>query len=125
MRRARNVQAKGEKKMKILIAIAGAAALQVTSVQAQLLSDTYTVKVGYADLDMNRASGRAALERRVRAAIERVCGPPPAPPQLRQSWRYRACKIVAWDGVQPQLAEMYGGWRPAKAELHVSAARAN
>jgi UrcA family protein len=111
--------------IKTLIAIAGAAALLATSGQAEPLDDTYTVRVRYADLDTNRPSGRTVLEGRVRAAIERICSPGPAPIQVRQYRRYRTCRTVTWESVRPELARIYGGRRQAKAELQVSAAGAN
>jgi len=38
-------------------------------------AETRTVTVSYADVDLGSAAGNAALDRRIRVAAARVCGP--------------------------------------------------
>jgi len=49
------------------------------------------VEVRYADLDLASASGRAALDRRIRAAVETACGTP-SPADLRGTNLAAACR---------------------------------
>lgn len=59
--------------MKTIIAIAIAAtAFAASTVNAQS-ADTVSVRVSYADLNLNSASGRTTLERRISAAAHSVC----------------------------------------------------
>jgi UrcA family protein len=110
--------------MKTYLALASAAALLCGAplAQAQGFSEPATVRVGYGDLDLSRAGGRAALELRIRQAIERVCPRRPLPSELGHYRLYRECKAATWDGVRPQLAQIYDGRRLADAAVSVVAA---
>lgn len=60
--------------MKTLLAFAAAAvAFSATPAFAQQPSST--VAVSYADLDLSTARGIRKLDRRIRTAVERACGP--------------------------------------------------
>lgn len=111
--------------MKTLVAFASAAALLSTAplAQAQVFpEDAPSMRVGYGDLDLSRAGGRAVLEQRIRLAIERVCPRRPSPAELRHYKLYRTCKEATWDGVQQQLAQIYGGRQLADSAVRVIAA---
>lgn len=111
--------------MKTLVAFASAAALicTATPLQAQpVADDTPTVRVGYGDLDLSRATGRALLEQRVRKAIDQVCPARPLPSELKRFKTYRACRAESWSGVQPQLAQIYSGRQLADSSVRVIAA---
>lgn len=108
--------------MKTFVAFASAAALLCSAplAQAQSVSeDTPTVRVGYGDLDIARAGGRAVLEQRIRQAIERVCPRRPSPAELEHFKAYKTCKEATWDGVQPQLAQIYGGRQLADSAVRI------
>ena len=108
--------------MKTFVAFASAAALLFTAPLAQaqaLFEDAPTVRVGYGDLDISRAGGRAVLEQRIRQAIERVCPRRPSPAELGHYKLYRTCKEATWDGVQPQLAQIYGGRQLADSAVRI------
>src|SRR5688500_9297412 len=64
----------GAENMKTLLAFAAAAvAFFATPAFAQQPSST--VAVSYADLDLSTARGIRKLDRRIRTAVERACGP--------------------------------------------------
>ena len=52
-------------------------------------------RVSYADLDLSTAAGLKAMDSRVELAASQVCGPRPAPIDLRSSSEFRACKAKA------------------------------
>ena len=55
----------------LLIAIAAAATFSPSSALAQ--ADAPTVRVSYADLNLSTPAGRERFERRLAAAVQRVC----------------------------------------------------
>lgn len=59
---------------KFIASFAAAAALLAAGPALAADPDARMVKVSHADLDLSSAQGRAALERRVAAAKEAVCG---------------------------------------------------
>lgn len=52
----------------------------------------HSVTVSHADLDLSSSAGRAALERRLTAAINRICGKHPSPTPLFEQMRARKCQ---------------------------------
>ncbi|WP_293361767.1 UrcA family protein [Phenylobacterium sp.] len=111
--------------MKTFAAFASVAALLCTAPLAQaqaITEDTPTVRVGYGDLDLSRAGGRAVLEQRIRQAIDRVCPRRPMPSELSNFKAYRTCLAETWTGVQPQLAQIYNGRQLADSAVRVMAA---
>lgn len=86
------------------------AALFVAAVPAQAMevaAEKYSEAVRYADLNLNQASGRAELDRRVRSAANSVCA-------VRQSRTLEdrvlalACRDKALGDVRPQVAALFG-----------------
>jgi UrcA family protein len=109
--------------MKMLVAIASAALLcaAADTASAQAFSEADSVRVSYADLDLTRPSGRAVLEQRIKHAIKRVCPPRPTSPEIGIYKIHRNCRAASWDGVQPQLARIYGGRHLADAAVVLQA----
>lgn len=109
--------------MKTFVAIASAALLcaAADTALAQPYADARSVRVSYADLDLSRGSGRAVLEQRIKQAITRVCPRRPAPAELGHYRIYRDCRTATWDGVQPQLAQIYAGRHLADAAVLLQA----
>ena len=58
--------------------------------------------VAYADLDLQHPDGMRMLERRVRGAAQRVCGPTSM--QLNQAKRQSDCMKAATKGAELQIA---------------------
>jgi UrcA family protein len=110
--------------MKTAIAIA---ALLVASISAPgaYAQDSGPLKasVSYADLDLSRQSGRAALEHRIDLAVGKVCPGRPLPVELGKMNDHRACQTQAWDGARRQLAKIYTGRLYADAQVQVIAGR--
>jgi len=65
-----------------------------------------TERVRVSDLDLASAEGQRTLERRIRAAIEKVCSPPEAEPveKLRSRLKLEKCQEEARASVARQLA---------------------
>ena len=106
--------------MNATIAIASAALLVSVAGQAaaQTPSGPPTVSVSYAGIDLSHPSGRALLERRVAAAIERVCPDRPVLAQLRAGQAYDLCIKTATISARRQLASVYArDSRPAGPEI--------
>jgi len=107
--------------MKALIALASAAMLTLTcGGVANAQSEPLSAKVSYADLDLSRASGRQALERRVDVAVARVCPSPPRPNELRKQHTYRTCRATAWSGARTQLAAIYSSRQLAQQDVKIA-----
>jgi UrcA family protein len=110
--------------MKTFVAFASAAVVLcgASLAQAQSVQDNGpTVRVGYGDLDLSRAQGRTILEQRIKQAIDQVCPRRPLPAELGHYRLYRTCKEATWTGVQPQLAQIYGGRQLADSAVRVIA----
>jgi UrcA family protein len=93
--------------MKTIIAIAAAIAFTGSAAVAQEQGDRATVRVSYADLDLNYAAGRSALEGRVSGAVRHVC-PMPSHMDSRAMTQFHNCRSHAWAGARQQLAAVYG-----------------
>jgi UrcA family protein len=107
--------------MNAIIAFAAAALVVAAApATARTASDEVRVAVSYADLDLSRADGRAALERRVDAAVARVCPSRPLPQDLAAQAQYRQCHASALAGARRQLASVYDGRQFADAAVQVS-----
>lgn len=74
--------------------------LSPLAVQAQPQESAHVVRVSYADLDLSRAAGRTALDRRIDRALDRLC-PTDRPGYLTQSPEALRCQAVA----RQQVAE--------------------
>ncbi len=64
-----------------------------------------TMRVAYADLDLASLSGQRALQGRVRAAAEAVCGPAPSLAEMARHALYRSCVRNAEGGVAAQMLQ--------------------
>jgi len=65
--------------------------------------DTLVSTVSYADLNLARVEGQAALEQRVRAAVRHVCPESRARDFAMAAFAER-CAAAAWEGARPQMA---------------------
>jgi UrcA family protein len=90
----------------------------------QAATTTQEVRVYVGDLRIESPIGNREMQRRVEAAIDRVCSPassaPMPNPRLRRL--IRECRASAWAGVQAQLAS-HGLPVPISARQAVSAQR--
>ena len=105
--------------MKCIVPLAAAALMSAGAAFAQ---DASTVRVSFADLDLNHASGRQALQQRIEAAVDRVC-PNPGIMQLNLQPYVRGCRQSAMAGAQHQLASLTSHPELAQASVTVSAPR--
>jgi UrcA family protein len=71
---------------------------------AQAGSETVSVSVRFADLDVNRPEGVATLRRRVEAAVTTVCGGEPDQRFLDQVAAYEHCRKAALDEAMSRIA---------------------
>lgn len=69
-------------------------ALLVAAVAAPATASPRSIAVSYADLDLSRPAGVAALDRRLARAADAVCGPVDAR-DLRAMSAARACRTAA------------------------------
>lgn len=81
------------------------------------------VSVSYADLDLSRAEGRAALEHRVGLAVRKVCPAPAGPQQLVVVERLRDCRAQARSSAADQLIAVYARQAALAGKPIQSAAR--
>jgi len=84
-------------------AIITAAALAL-SVPAWAATEQVSVRVSYADLDVEQTAGRQALEQRIGRAADRICRYVSPFATMRMK---RECRASALASVQPQLAMLY------------------
>jgi UrcA family protein len=89
------------------LAVGAPAMLAPGAAAAQADTDVPTSTVSFADLDLGAPAGRAVLERRIAAAVDRVCGERPQPFDLGRQQTYSACRKTAWAGARRQLAAIY------------------
>ncbi len=101
-----------------------AAAAVAASAPAWAQMEQRSVRVSYADLDLGRAEGRKALDRRIEQAVDRICRDDDSIRDLVRSRLTRECRAGAFASVQPQLAALYGAGRWDQASLEVRAATA-
>ena len=81
------------------------AALTLTGLTAvpAAAADEVTVSVGYADLDLTAPAGRAALDRRIDAAVKEVCAKPDMR-NIKAMTAWEECKATARIGALDQLS---------------------
>ena len=72
-----------------------AAYTSTATVQANAQTDSISVVVQYADLDLSRTAGAKALFDRIQFASIRACGGRPDSRELRQSADFDQCRKVA------------------------------
>lgn len=90
--------------MKTLVTLAAAAvAFSAIPCQAQSPADG-TVLVPYGDLNLASASGAAALERRIKAAANRICGTEQAP-GLAETLSVQGCRDDVFESARPQISK--------------------
>ena len=110
--------------MKTFVATAAAVAVLIAGqAAAQPGAEPLSQRVSYADLDLSSATGRAALERRIKQAVSRVCPGKPHIAQLKENNIHRACLDTAWSGARQQMAAIYDGRAFAQASIEVRGAR--
>lgn len=83
-------------------AAALAAATAAPAQPADAFGPAPQARVGYADLNLATADGRAILDARVAAAIGRLC-PPADIHDLARAKAVAACRAAARAGAEPQL----------------------
>lgn len=93
-------------------AIAASAAMIVpTAASAEVTSDGRLIaRVGYSDLNLNSAAGRAVLDKRINAAIETVCLRP-ITRDLSESVDYSQCVAEARAATKKSAALAFNGTR--------------
>jgi UrcA family protein len=106
------------------IVLAMASTALVLAAEAQdYFGVTRTAHVAYLDLNLQSKAGQATLQRRIQAAVRRVCPGRPLPNELAQMARFKACRKAAMDGVAPVVAALAEG-RPPGADMITLAAAA-
>jgi UrcA family protein len=93
-------------KSTVVALMIGASAAQASSVVDESAAAPQ-VRVSYADLDMSKDTGRKTLERRVRYAMDAVCGGAGAR-ELSVRMEQMACRRKAMKGAEIQLARAFG-----------------
>lgn len=106
--------------MKTIIAMTAALVMGAGAAQAQGPSDAISLVISYADLDLSQETGRKVLERRVSAAVNRVCPDTPLPQELRKAHADRVCHRTATAGARQQMAAIFGGQQLAQSAVRVS-----
>lgn len=91
--------------MKIVAyAILAAAALAAPAAEARSRDDAVvTARITFGDLDLSQPAGRAALERRVSAAVRQLCPAPSAADPKAQA-NYRICREDVSESAHQKLA---------------------
>lgn len=96
---------------RIIATLALAAAVTAAAPASATDPTTRTVKLRYADLDLATRSGRAVLDRRVDAALERVCGSqgPTVNNEERKIAKCRAEAVARIARIAPRVAAARDG----------------
>lgn len=84
-----------------IVAASALALVSITSLAAPASAET--VKVGYTDLDLSSAAGLKALQHRVNAAVDRVCGSADNR-DLSAMAQMTSCRKTATAGTNRQIA---------------------
>ena len=79
-----------------------AAAIAAAPAAAQSESESYMLFVPYGDLNLATSEGSKALEGRVKATANRVCGPTLAP-GLAEARRVASCRSGILSAARPQV----------------------
>ena len=110
--------------MKTILATSAAAILAASAAQAAAQDiEPRSVVVSYADLDLRRPAGREALERRVAAAVRRVCSTPVPSRDLAMLDLSRRCRVKAMADARLKLAQVYDERSLAEAATTMAAAK--
>ncbi|NIJ65273.1 UrcA family protein [Sphingomonas leidyi] len=96
---------------RFIAALAAATLLAVPALAEGRPERSATVR--HADLDLNSAAGRAALDRRLAAATEQVCGSYAGADQ-DEAGRIQRCRATVERDVGRQLAARWGAARVAR-----------
>jgi UrcA family protein len=83
--------------------VLGAALTSATAAAAQPATRTVSEQVSYSDLDLSNGQGVRTFDRRIDAAIRRLCGTGPTT-SLAAHVERRQCRQEARSSVQPQRA---------------------
>lgn len=87
------------------IAIAAASAFAAAPASAQQpVQGEYLVFVPYGDLDLASAGGTETLDRRLKAAANKVCGVTQAP-GLVEHFAVRSCRADVLNAARPQVSK--------------------
>jgi UrcA family protein len=86
---------------KAVLLLGLAVSVVVPPVPAFAQDDRNSVIVDYGDLNLNNDRGLSVLDRRLRNAVEQICGRI-SPREVFRHRSVRACKRVAWNGIEPQ-----------------------
>jgi UrcA family protein len=90
------------------------------AIAGQADDSTPTVHVRYADLDLSRAEGMKALQHRLSAAIETVCGSPDSH-DLAAVEAVSKCRRVATANTQTQVAALMAPTQVAEVKAPILA----
>jgi UrcA family protein len=104
----------------LITSLAGAAQAQST-VAPVLVQPGESVRVSYADLNLGHPAGLRALEGRVSAAADRVCGQPSR--LLRLEAQRKSCRAYALAGARDQLAAARSAYARAPRVIVLGDAR--
>lgn len=96
-----------------------AASLGAGAAAAQTPAEARSVAVGYLDLDLASTSGRATLERRVRNAVNQVCGKRPSPKEMVRGEIHRTCVFETQEEARQQMAKLFGSGAVAENTIRV------
>jgi UrcA family protein len=78
------------------------------------------VAVSYADLDLAKPGDRQVLQRRIAAAVDRVCPARAAPTELARARIYTMCRDQTLAETSQQLAVVYAQHELSPAKLQVA-----
>jgi UrcA family protein len=103
--------------------LAAASASARTPQQMTVSGDFRSIVVTYADLDIDRAEGAAALVNRIDHAARAICGPAPVAQDLYNHMTYRDCmssstRMAVRRVDAPRVTDAYNGRRPVLLAEH-------
>ena len=96
--------------------VAVIAALAATGLAAPATAEEQSVVVSYADLNVASPAGAQALDRRIAAAVEKVCIKPELR-DLKGMTAWEECKAAALTDAMEQLSTLAPTDNPALASL--------
>ncbi len=105
----------------VLASAAQPAIAQTARDQAAPDQTARTVRVAYADLNLQSAQGQEVLQKRIRTALRMVCPRPDLPASLREIKTHRECIAVAKEGAEVQLAQLRNTRRLALNAITIDA----
>lgn len=104
--------------MKMFTSIVAVALVTLGAGRASAQADRpLTESVSYADLDLAKPSGRAALDQRVARAVDHVCPDEPGPLRLARRREQIECREQALTDAKLQIAAAVAPSRPGARVL--------